>query len=106
MHLGLDYDDTYTKDPRFWNSFIVLAKNHGHEISIVTYRDKSLPIDHELPIPVVYTGYRAKRKFMEDLGSPIDIWIDDSPETIHRDSNWTDEDRERWKTENHKITKV
>ena len=101
MKISLDYDDTYTKDPLFWNRFISLCTGSGHEVMIVTYRDEGLPINHELDIPVFYTAYKSKRKFMENAGHPIDVWIDDSPETIHRDSDWNDDDRERWRQENH-----
>lgn len=82
MKIALDYDDTFTKDPIFWREFIDQVQLNDHEVMIVTYRDKDLPIDHELPIPVFYTGYFAKRQYMKEQGIDIDVWIDDWPESI------------------------
>lgn len=84
MRISLDYDDTYTLDPEFWNWFIGDVRDRGHEIMVVTYRDDEWPIEHDLhaAIPVYYTGGYAKRAFMADLGIGIDVWIDDWPEGI------------------------
>lgn len=103
MKIALDYDETFTADPSFWRDFIDRAELNDHEVMIVTYRDLGLPIQHDIPIKVYYTSYKAKRKYMEGQGVMIDVWIDDSPETISGDSGWTDQDRERWKTEHFKV---
>jgi hypothetical protein len=82
VKIALDYDDTYTKDPIFWNEFLLSAKDHSHDVMIVTYRSTDMPIDHNPGIPVFYTGWKAKREFMEKHGIKIDVWIDDTPELI------------------------
>lgn len=82
MKIALDYDNTYTKDPKLWNYFIDDAQLKDHEVMIVTYRSPDMKIDHELEIPVFYTSFFAKRKYMEDQGIKIDVWIDDWPESI------------------------
>lgn len=82
MKIALDYDATYTLDPKTWNKFIDLMQLADHEVMIVTYRDKDMPIDHDLPIPVYYTAFYAKRSYMKEQGIDIDVWIDDWPEGI------------------------
>src|SRR5690606_10590250 len=115
MRIALDYDDTYTKDPDAWDGVIDALTMAGHEVMIVTFRDESIPIEKVpcipvfsgdeydsttwVPLHVFYTGYRAKRNYMRDQGIEIDVWIDDSPDTIVTDSNWTPEERERWKAQ-------
>lgn len=86
MNIALDFDDTYTRDPGFWNDFINRAKDRGHDIRIVTFR-KGVMTDPALDylartIPVIYTEYTPKRKFTNNLGWIVDVWIDDSPEFI------------------------
>ena len=96
MKIALDYDDTYTQDPKLWDKFIELSLLRDHEIMIVTFRSPDVPIDHEPRIPVFYTSWRAKRGFMERQGIDIDVWIDDSPELIITDGAWSTDEIERW----------
>ena len=100
MKIALDYDETFTKDPKFWRKFIDQCHLADHEVMIVTFRDPSIPIEAELPIDVYYTSYRAKRDHMTNIGINIDVWIDDSPDCVVGHSQWTDEERERWKKDN------
>jgi hypothetical protein len=38
LTIAIDYDDTYTADPLFWNKVIELAKDHGsHKGSYMLY---------------------------------------------------------------------
>lgn len=99
MLISLDYDHTYTLDPDVWDRFIHMMQFSGHDVVVVTYRHPSMPVGHEFNIPVYYTSYKAKRLYMNRLGVAIDVWVDDQPETILMDSEWTDEERERWKAE-------
>ncbi len=32
LTIAIDYDDTYTADPVFWDKFIQLAQNHNHKM--------------------------------------------------------------------------
>lgn len=86
MNIALDFDDTYTRDPAFWDKFIADAKERGHDIRIVTFR-KSTMTDPALDylarsIPVIFTEYIQKRAFCNHVGFMVDVWIDDSPEFI------------------------
>lgn len=84
MIIGLDWDNTFTRDTEFWQQFINNARFGCHAVYIVTSRDMDTPIEF---IPdgvsgVVYCKYRAKQKVIEEQGIKIDIWIDDDPEFI------------------------
>jgi hypothetical protein len=84
MKIGLDYDETFTEDPVLWQHFVADAKARGHLIKFVTYRDnrydnEDILTDAEyLDIDIVFAGGVQK----EHLCPEIDVWIDDSPETI------------------------
>ena len=86
MNIALDFDDTYTRDPIMWGKFIEMAKERGHDIRIVTFRKRTMThpaLDYmSQMIPVIYTEYIQKRKYTNDIGWNVDIWIDDSPEYI------------------------
>lgn len=90
MKIALDYDDTYTKDPDFWDQVIFLAKECHHKVYVVTNRLGEEEDDEVLNIPIdvnriFFTEGSAKRKFMEDEGIEIDVWIDDEPRYIEED---------------------
>jgi len=86
MNIALDFDDTYTRDPAMWDLFIFDAKNRGHDVRVVTFRRKAMT-DPALDwlgsvIPVIFTEGEQKRKFTNNMGWMVDVWIDDSPEFI------------------------
>lgn len=90
MLIALDFDDTYTADPPFWDSFIVLAQRHGHEVICVTCR-RDTPENREIvAIPLLrwsshyFTGLAAKRWFLEQHGIAVDVWLDDDPECVYK----------------------
>ncbi len=100
MKIALDYDQTYTADPTFWNNVIDMAKQKGHEIRIVTHRhhkhDKIEGLDG---LEKIYTDGVAKKWFCEhrgDLWTP-DIWIDDKPKGIFENGPLTQEQVEEWR---------
>ena len=33
MHLALDYDNTYTRDPKTWDKVISIFRQAGHKVS-------------------------------------------------------------------------
>lgn len=84
MRIALDFDDTYTRDPEFWNDFIESALARGHDIRIVTFRKSTMrdPLLDKMIIPVIYTEYQQKRQFTNKINWIVDVWIDDSPEFI------------------------
>lgn len=86
MNIALDFDDTYTRDPKLWDDFIEHAKTNGHDIRIVTFRMRRMKdpaLDYlSTKIPVIYTEYEQKRDCTNKMGWIVDVWIDDSPEFI------------------------
>lgn len=83
MIIALDFDETFTEDHSLWTSFVINAKNRGHKVTFVTYRDSrwgNYDIEYEaecLGLDIVYTAGKQKAHCFK-----ADIWIDDSPETI------------------------
>jgi hypothetical protein len=82
MKIALDYDGTITADRLLWRTFVALAKQRGHEVTIVTARD-GLDDDEvheeaaEMGVSVVFTALVQKQ---DCFGA--DIWIDDRPDMV------------------------
>lgn len=90
MNIGLDYDDTFTRDPWMWTGIIRIMRQAGHRVYIVTWRSESesTEIYSKLgdKLDGIYpTNRKAKKKFMEAQGIIIDVWIDDMPLAILQD---------------------
>ena len=84
MNISLDYDNTYTCDPKAWNDVIDVLQAAGHSIYVVTMRSKAegKPVTEALASRVegiFFTDRKAKKTFMFDRGIRIDVWIDDMP---------------------------
>lgn len=88
MRIAIDFDDTYTLDPDFWDAVAAIAEGCGHRILIVTCRRGT---DENMEIVRQYTGdqYAAfftdlnpKRDYMDRQGLPVDVWIDDDPNCV------------------------
>lgn len=84
MNISLDYDNTYTRDPIFWDEVILLAKRRGHSVFCVTmrYEHEGKEVKEALENKVesiFFTGRKAKDKFMFGKGISIDVWLDDIP---------------------------
>jgi hypothetical protein len=83
LHIALDYDGTYTRDPQLWDWFITQAQLRGHVVTVVTMRHATEVIPLQPPCEVIYTGRKAKQSFYL-----ADIWIDDQPLLISND-HWS-----------------
>lgn len=84
MNLSLDYDNTYTRDPAFWNGFISMAKRYGHTVYCVTMRTPAEGDDvrkylQDLVDGIYFTSREAKHDYMFRQRISIDVWIDDMP---------------------------
>jgi len=109
MKIALDYDKTYNVDKEFWNKFVQLCFEYGHDVRIVTARsptDDPLSEDKVPDIPVIYCDGIAKRFFchwfvdkksVDERGWDPDVWIDDKPEGIGQNSTATKEILEEWR---------
>lgn len=105
MNIALDYDGTCTEDIDLFYMFVKLARASGHKVYIVTMRFPSEINDPKFPgkaIPqklldivngTVCTSRQAKRKVMDDLNIPIQVWIDDNPLAVEKSAGeiwgWT-----------------
>ena len=95
MILSIDYDDTYTKDPLLWNWFIGTALERGHTVYCVSFRHET---EMEEPRQTVGrligsancfgTGGLGKQVFMDQKRIPVEVWIDDTPDSIVRGSEY------------------
>lgn len=81
MRIALDIDDTYTRDPQFWDEVVRLAQYRKHEVVVVTMRRESEG-NEGLKLKTIYTDRKPKRAFCDNLGESFSVWIDDSPEFI------------------------
>ncbi len=90
MKISIDYDDTYTRDPAFWDNFARAALAKGHKVYCVSARGTQHMDEPKRSIGQIIgpdncfgTGLRPKRHFMWHVhGIYIDVWIDDQPEMI------------------------
>ena len=86
----LDYDGTYTALPYLMNMIIEYGERNGIKVILATMRQEE-EANFELKclanqLDVFYTGRKAKKEFLLNLGIKPDIWIDDHPEWISMDS--------------------
>lgn len=87
MNIALDYDDTYTKDPMFWDSVITNAIATGHDIRFVTRRYASetygiVETAQALHIPIMFCSRKQKQEVCDSMDFVVDVWIDDMPIVI------------------------
>lgn len=83
---GLDYDNTFTADPKAMQAFIDLMVDHGHQVYITTLRSPDLKLER-VPLSIsgiIYCSFRAKKIVTREQGIKIDIWIDDDPKYIEK----------------------
>jgi len=86
MIICIDYDGTYTADPKLWDKFLIQARANGHGLICATMRHKSEGEEVEKYLSdkcdqIIYTSRVAKLKFLAELHIKPDIWIDDNPVT-------------------------
>jgi hypothetical protein len=85
--IAIDYDDTISLNIDAWKQVINLFSSLGAIVYVVTYRESTRFDDMELDIPnvkdYIFTNANGKRKYCEEVvGVEVDIWIDDSPESV------------------------
>jgi len=91
--IALDYHNTYSADPKFWDTFIYMCWMRKFEVYCITHHTgekqneklmdsigKILDSDH-----IIFTMGKAKMDYVKSLGIEIDIWIDNNPIHITQD---------------------
>jgi hypothetical protein len=91
MNISLDYDNTYTRDPKFWDDFVKIAKMSGHNVYCVTMRSVQESVDVLVDLDgkvdgIYFTDRKAKSDFMFSQGISIDVWVDDMPFFVNNDA--------------------
>lgn len=106
MHIALDYDDTYTLDPVFWDMHITSARLRGHTVSIVTYRDDRYDWNADLRrlqsdgVAIYFTRGVAKKWWCEQFGpEKIDVWTDDRPMSLFENSRYSRPELAEWRAQ-------
>lgn len=94
MLIAIDWDNTYSADPKTFDSIIAMLIASDHEVIFVTGRSYKQAVDSSAwpDLTVVYTNGKYKRKTCEKLLLFVDIWIDDEPGMIEpgRILEWQD----------------
>lgn len=101
LNFAVDYDQTYTANPKLIEMIISTILAMGHNVYIVTARNPILDkirIQFPRGAEVIYCDGVAKRHVMENQkGIKIDIWMDDKPESIDNNSNAPFEALTEWR---------
>jgi hypothetical protein len=103
--IALDYDETYSADPRLWDAFLGHAAFLGHRVWIVTLRSELLDqanfnLSHgarKCIEGILWCDGRPKRSVAKERGLVFDIWIDDRPETIDKGSELNAAQLDAWR---------
>ena len=91
MILSIDYDDTYTRDPLFWNWVCEEAMKRGHDVWCVSARHNDYPMDEARQTIgriigadkcVGANGVAKRDHLFKTHGVYADVWIDDMPDTV------------------------
>lgn len=103
---AFDYDGTISDNFGDWYYVMGFLQSQGHEVFVVTFRDErhdrnsDLTFLEEDNFDVYYTRGVAKRWWCEQFGpGKVDVWIDDKPEAILNNSNYTVDDLHVWREE-------
>lgn len=91
MILGIDFDDTYTRDPSMWNQIAQFMLDRGHSVYIVSARHEHEMIEVKETIGQIIgedncigTNGKPKKNYIWEHHNNlfIDVWIDDQPEAV------------------------
>lgn len=88
--IAIDYDGTFTIDPDLWRAFIERAQARGHTVVMVTGRSHEGQWGAEVRrevrglVPVVFAAQMWKSTAAQCAGYDVNVWIEDHPETISR----------------------
>ena len=93
LTISIDFDQTFTAAPGLWRSFIADATARGSRVVCITRRDDTQDnrdaitsafgdVYNALGGLVLCGPSAQKRDAAEAAGLTVDIWVDDTPETI------------------------
>lgn len=89
MILAIDFDETWTQDPEAWEETVIFFKRRGHTVILVTNRPDHPLFREDVEVmagpyvdALVFAGQHPKEKAAKQRGYDVDVWIDDSPNTV------------------------
>jgi len=93
LTISIDFDRTFSADPELWGQFAREAVSQGNVVVMITRREDTpedrAKIEETLgeyfdafSKIVLAGGSRQKEEAASEAGISVDIWIDDSPQTI------------------------
>jgi hypothetical protein len=93
LTISIDFDRTFSADPELWGQFAREAVSQGNVVVMITRREDTpedrAKIEETLgeyfdafSMIVLAGGSRQKEEAASEAGIKVDIWIDDSPQTI------------------------
>ena len=93
MTISIDFDETFSKDPTMWGEFATKSAADGNTVVMITRREDTpenqaivegaLGKYAEAFTEVLLIGAAMqKADGAKAAGINVDVWIDDSPETI------------------------
>jgi len=93
--VALDYHNTYSADPKFWDTFIYMCWMRKWDVYCVSHttddKEKKDLFDSIGKVigkkNVILTEGQAKQPYCEKHNIDIDIWIDNNPLHIIEDPN-------------------
>ena len=93
--VALDYHNTYSADPKFWDTFIYMCWMRKWDVYCVSHttddKEKEDLFDSIGKVigkkNVILTEGQAKQPYCEKHNIDIDIWIDNNPLHIIEDPN-------------------
>lgn len=107
MKISFDYDNTISADLEGWHQVMNLMRDRGHEVFVVTFRDEDHDWNDDLiflledDFNIYFTGGVAKRWWCAHFGpGNVDVWVDDKPEAIINNSDFSPEQLVVWREGN------
>lgn len=87
---GVDFDGTFSRDPHGFRLFVAVMRERGHSFVLVTGRSDEGQFGAEVRrevrdlMPIVFAANGWKRDAALAAGFKVDVWIDDNPESVAR----------------------
>jgi hypothetical protein len=88
MVISFDFDKTFTLDPIFFREAVYRLRQRGHTPIMTTQR--CVKFEAEIrrvvlieDLPIVFASGRSKEDAAKAAGYDVDVWVDDSPFSVH-----------------------
>jgi HK97 family phage portal protein len=102
LTISIDYDRTFSADPKLWGEFAQVAKSQGNSVVMVSRRpdddanrnevDAAIGAFADAFSTVLLVGDKLKDEAAKEAGLNVDIWVDDSPQYVKKQETETDGD--------------